>query len=92
MPTVIVVALIGVILVGIIIIVQFNDWIPVWHTIGEPYGEATWVENRSYYIIYYSPKRSRYKLEVGGFKPKCQPEYKTAIDKLNDLNRIPYRR
>jgi hypothetical protein len=92
MSTVIVVALIGVILVGIIIIVQFNDWIPVWHTVGKPYGELTWEENKSYFIIYYSPKRSRYKLKIGGFKPKCQPEYKTVIDKLNNLNGTPCRR
>jgi hypothetical protein len=67
-----------------------NDWKLVWHEQASwdlvrrnQFGSITeeWKEP-SYYAIYYSPSRDKYKLRTSGYNPQRHPYYDSAMKAL----------
>lgn len=73
-----------------------RDWQLVWendkpvtHEFREPSAgdlESNLHLEYSYYKIYYSPSRRRYKLKATGYAPKSHWYYQRAIEKLRQFN------
>ena len=67
-----------------------NDWIPVWTTTGNwiyiyPEFNNQKETKHAYYEILFSKSRNKYKLEVGGVRPKEHSVYSEVINKLNEF-------